>query len=197
MQNYAYPNASYMYAPPPQQQQQPQQHYGAIPVNSRSHSSRYDPASHPQGPPYPLAGNGPPVIPPQPPNGLAPRPWQLTDRSASDPTKKPLKSAMKKPTSSGSAPSVPLPARASGKLMQRSRTVPATSGDPDIYRGRTMETKAPELSRGHSASGTERSSLRAASLSRHRSLSRSRRGNYTPGACHSRHQLHRTLKCST
>lgn len=174
MQNHTYPNAPYMYAPPPQQQ-----HYGAVPVNSRSHSSRYDPVGHPQGPPYPLAGNSIPVIPP-PPNGFVHRPRHLNDRSASDPTKKPLKSAMKRPTASASGSNAP--AQASSKPIQRSRTVPApaASSDPDLYRGRAMEAKAPELSRGHSASGTERSSLRAASLSRHRSLSRSRR-NYTPG----------------
>ena len=173
MQNasYAYPNSSYMYAAAPQQ------HYGAV---SRSHSSRYEPVAHSQGPPYTLAGTGVPVIPPQLANGVAPRPRHLTDRSASDPSKKPLKSAMKKPHASGSSSVASLE---SGKLMQRSRTVPAPNGDPDMYRGRSMETKAPELTRGHSASGTERSSIRAASLSRHRSLSRSRRNYNTAGAC--------------
>ena len=172
MQNHAYPNAPYLYAAPAQQQ-----HYGAVPVNSRSHSSRYDPAAYPQGPPYPLAGNGAPVIPPHPTNGIAPRPRHFTDRSSSDPTKKPLKSALKKPPASGTSAA---PVRSSSNPIQRSRTVPAASGDTDLYRGRSMEAKAPELSRGQSA-GTERSSVHNASLSRHRSRSRPRR-NYTPGS---------------
>lgn len=179
MQNasYGYSNTPYMYTAPPQP-------YGAV---SRSHSSRYEHVGHSQGP-YALAGTGVPVIPPQPANGVAPRPRHQPDRSGSDPSQKPLKSAMKKPHAPGASSASAHP---SGNHVLRSRTVPAPSSDPDVYRGRSMEARAPELSRGRSASGhgTERSSVRAASLSRHRSLSRPRRNHNTSGTMPSQSRM--------
>ncbi|KAL5534404.1 hypothetical protein ACEPAG_866 [Sanghuangporus baumii] len=169
------PYAAYMYASAPPGQNAAV--YGVPPQLvphqlSHSQSSRYDPALPPPPPlnAYHMSQiNGPPVITPdarQP----APRPRRfMDDRTASDPVKKPLKSALKKTGASGSG------AGPNGNL-HRSRTVPAV--DPDGYRGREMRPTASSLSRGQSVSGSERPA-RATSVSRVRSRSRSRH-RFTP-----------------
>ncbi|EJD04129.1 uncharacterized protein FOMMEDRAFT_155254 [Fomitiporia mediterranea MF3/22] len=159
------PYASYMYAP---QGGAAYGHGAPPPLGPHQLSgSRYDPAVPPPGA-YMAQLGGPPVIPPNP-GGAVPRHRRLHehDRSASDPVKKPLRSAMKRqPGTPGPGPN---------PNLHRSRTVPGI--DPDNYRGREMKPTASQMSRGRSISGSER--VRATSLSRHRSRSQSRR-NYTP-----------------
>ena len=138
---------------------------------SRSQSSRYDPAVPPPGA-YLTPLNGPPIIPPDP-NGPALRPRRLHDRAVSDPTKKPLKSALKRSGGSGSS----TPGSGPNSSLHRSRTVPA--GDPDGYRGREMKPTASGMSRHRSLSGSSRH-VRATSTTRQRSQSRARRID-TPG----------------
>lgn len=137
----------------------------------RSQSSRYDPPL----PPNAFSSYSRDVAHVQPKPERALRPRHPNERSASDPTKKPLKSAMRKPSGSAAA----TPAAAPKMALQRSRTVPANALDPDVYRGREMKPSASQLSRGRSVSGSERP-MRATSLSRQRSRSQARR-NFTPG----------------
>lgn len=161
------PYATYMYPAPGQAPAM----YGVPPPLlphqiSHSQSSRYDPTlPPPPHNPYQMSQiNSAPVIPTDP-RQPAPRPRRfMQDRSATEPVKKPLKSAMKKTggSASGSGPN--------GDL-RRSRT--------DGYRGREMKPTASSLSRGHSVSGSERQA-RATSVSRVRSRSRSRH-RFTPG----------------
>ncbi|KAI5122610.1 hypothetical protein M0805_004821 [Coniferiporia weirii] len=176
MQAYNTPYPAYMYAPPPSVPAV----YPAPPPSAqphqiaRSQSSRYDPPMLGQQPPPPPPGA---YVPPsggphhmQAEQGRAPRPRRLTERSGSDPSKKPLKSAMKRHGRADAPPSNP--------NLHRSRTVPAAEGDPYHARSSEMKPVASNMSRGRSMSESKRS--RATSLSRPRSRSQARR-NYTPG----------------
>ncbi|THH03831.1 hypothetical protein EW145_g5976 [Phellinidium pouzarii] len=99
--------------------------------------------------------------------GRAPRPRRLQpERSGTDPSGKPLKSAMKKP------------GRADPANLHRPRTVPVMDNDTYFTRPSELKPAPSNMSRGRSMSESKRP--RATSLSRPRSRSQSRR-NLTPG----------------
>ena len=139
---------------------------------------------------YIVNGNGAPVVPPPP---LAQRSSrsrkhynEISPSSSSDPSKKPLKSAMKKPSPSGSVAGASTQGgHSTNSHLHRSRTVPAQES-AEAYRERTsrsteMKPTTSNMSRGRSLSGSERGA-RATSLTRPRSRSQSRH-NYTPCTC--------------
>lgn len=95
---------------------------------------------------------------------------RFTNHDASDPTKKPLKSAMKKS------------ARTEHGELHRSRTMPTREGDGYYNRPPELKPTASGMSRGRSMSEGKTQRPRASSLSRPRSRSQSRR-NFTPGMC--------------
>lgn len=180
MQAYGAPYPSYMYAQPPPGGAPM---YGAPPPMTpglgRSQSARYEPAmlGPPPGGAYMTAPspNGHGAMPQhemeQRVNGgeRAPRPThRFTERSGSDPTKKPLKSAMKRPM------------RPDHADLHRSRTVPAREGEGFSGRPPELKPTASGMSRGRSMSEGKGQRPRASSLSRPRSRSQSRR-NFTPG----------------
>ena len=188
MQAYGASYPTYMYAQPPPGGPQ---YYAAAPPSmtpgiGRSQSSAYHDSSvgmlaPPPGSAYmamPSPNGHGPMAPHDQEQRVtgerAPRPThRFTDRSSvSDPTKKPLKSALKKH------------GRPEHPDLHRSRTVPAREGDGYYGNGRAPELKptASTMSRGRSISEGKSPGQRprASSLSRPRSRSQSRK-NFTPG----------------